>query len=209
MISYVDQGLAAIAVGLVALVLLIGYRPSLTDARGGKVLAFLSFFILPILVTWVGTSEHLQHSKSTGFCMSCHVMVPYGRSLRIDDPAHIPAVHYQNKLISRDETCFTCHTTYTMFGDFKAKLTGMKHVYIYYLGTVSDPIQLYEPYQNRECLHCHDGSRSFEEQELHVDVRAELASNETSCLECHGDIHDIHALAEKPMWSGPEPGGAP
>ncbi len=96
-----------------------------------------------------------------------------------------------------------------MFGDFKAKLTGMKHVYIYYLGTVSDPIQLYEPYQNRECLHCHDGSRSFEEQELHVDVRAELASNETSCLECHGDIHDIHALAEKPMWSGPEPGGAP
>jgi hypothetical protein len=105
MISYVDQGIAAIAIGLIALVLLLGYRPSLTDARGGKVLAFLAFFVLPILVTWVGTSEHLQHSKSTGFCLSCHVMVPYGQSLRIDDASHLPAVHYQNNLISRDDTC--------------------------------------------------------------------------------------------------------
>jgi nitrate/TMAO reductase-like tetraheme cytochrome c subunit len=205
MISYVDLGIAAITLGLVALVLLLGYRPSLTDARGGRVLAFLSLFILPILVTWVGTSEHLQHSKTTGFCMSCHVMEPYGRSLRIDDPSHIPAVHFQNKLIPRDEACFTCHTTYTMFGDVDAKLRGMKHVYIHYLGTVSDPIALYEPYRNRECLHCHDGSRSFEEQELHVDVRGELASNETSCLECHGDIHDVHNLADKPLWTGPGP----
>jgi cytochrome c-type protein NapC len=184
---------------------LIAFRPSLTDARGGKVLAFLSFFVLPILLTWVGTSVHLEHSKSTSFCLSCHVMEPYGRSLRIDDPSHIPAFHFQNNLAPRDEACFTCHTTYTMFGNVGAKLKGMRHVYIYYLGTVPEKIELYEPFQNRECLHCHNGARSFEEQEFHQDIRAELASNETSCLECHSDIHDIANLAEQPLWS--ETGG--
>jgi nitrate/TMAO reductase-like tetraheme cytochrome c subunit len=208
MISYLDLGLTAIALGLVALILLIGYRPSLTDARGGKVLAFLSFFVMPILVTWVGTSQHIQHSKSTSFCLSCHVMEPYGQSLRIDDPAHIPAVHYQNNLTPRDEACFTCHTTYTMFGDLDAKLTGMKHVYVYYLGTVPEKIQLYQPFRNRECLHCHEGARSFEQQEDHAGMRADLISNGTSCLECHSDTHDVANLGSKPLWTGAETGAS-
>lgn len=207
MISYLDQGLTAIAIGLVALILLIAYRPSLTDARGGKVLAFLSFFVLPILLTWVGTSVHLEHSKSTSFCLSCHVMEPYGQSLHIDDTSHIPAVHYQNNLAPRDEACFTCHTSYTMFGDLNAKLKGMRHVYIYYLGTVPEKIELYQPFQNRECLHCHNGSRRFEDQEFHQDIRSELASNETSCLDCHSDIHDVAHLAELPMWNEAGAGG--
>jgi nitrate/TMAO reductase-like tetraheme cytochrome c subunit len=202
MTSYLDAGLTAIALGLVALILLISYRPTLTDARGGKVLAFLAFFIMPVLVTWVGTSEHIEHSKTTSFCLSCHVMEPYGRSLRIDDASYLPAYHYQNNLVPRDATCYTCHTTYTMFGGIKSKLQGMRHVYIYYLGTVPEKIQLYQPFQNRECLHCHDGARSFEEQEFHVDIRAELASNETSCLECHGDTHDVQHLADKKTWTG-------
>lgn len=204
MVSYIDAGLTAIALGLVALILLIAYRPSLTDARGGKVLAFLAFFIMPILVTWVGTSQQLEHSKTTSFCLSCHVMEPFGQSLRIDDASYVPAVHYQNNLVPRDEACYTCHTTYTMFGGVRSKLQGMRHVYIYYLGTLPAPdqIKLYEPFQNRECLHCHDGMRRFEEQEFHVDIRADLASNATSCLECHGEVHDVAHLADKKMWPG-------
>jgi nitrate/TMAO reductase-like tetraheme cytochrome c subunit len=201
MISYIDTGLTALALGLVALILLIAYRPALTDARGGKVLAFLAFFIMPVLVTWVGTSQQLEHSKSTSFCLSCHVMEPYGQSLHIDDASYIPAFHYQNNLVPRGETCYTCHTTYTMFGGVNAKLQGMRHVYIYYLGTVPEKIELYQPFQNRECLHCHDGMRKFEEQEFHVDIRAELASNETSCLECHSDVHDVQHLGDKKMWT--------
>jgi nitrate/TMAO reductase-like tetraheme cytochrome c subunit len=201
MTSYLDAGLTAIGLGLAALILLIAYRPTLTDARGGKVLAFLVFFIMPVLVTWVGTSEQIEHSKTTRFCLSCHVMEPYGRSLHIDDASHIPAFHYQNNLVPRDAACFTCHTTYTMFGDINAKLHGMRHVYINYLGTIPDKIELYNPFQNRECLHCHQGARSFEEQEFHVDIRAELASNETSCLECHSDIHDVAHLSDKKMWT--------
>lgn len=205
MTSYITPGLTAIALGLVALILLIGYRPSLTDARGGRILAFLALFVMPILVTWLGTSEHIENSKSTSFCLSCHVMEPYGESLRIDDSSYLPAFHYQNNLTPRDGACYSCHTTYTMFGDINAKLNGMKHVYVYYLGNVPEKLELYQPYRNRECLHCHAGARSFEDQEDHAESRDELAQNETSCLECHADTHDVHNLEGKEMWT--EAGG--
>ena len=42
--------------------------------------------------------------------------------------------HYQNNRIPRDKACFTCHTDYTLFGDAKAKLRGLRHVYVNYLG---------------------------------------------------------------------------
>jgi predicted CxxxxCH...CXXCH cytochrome family protein len=87
-------------------------------------------------------------------------------------------------------------------------MKGLKHVYVYYLGTIPEKIALYEPYSNRECLHCHEGARSFEEGEDHKDLRADLASGATSCLECHSDTHDVQGLAEAPMWTGPESGGA-
>jgi nitrate/TMAO reductase-like tetraheme cytochrome c subunit len=205
--SATDIALAAIVLGVAALVLLLGHRPSITAATGGKVLAFLSFFLLPVFITWGGTSRHIEHSKSTSFCLSCHTMEPYGQSLRIDSPTHLPAVHFQKRLVARDQACYTCHTTYTMFGDFASKMKGMKHVYVYYLGTIPEKIALYQPYSNRECLHCHEGARSFEEGEDHRDLRADLASGETSCLECHSDRHDVSALAEAPMWTGQEAGG--
>jgi hypothetical protein len=38
-------------------------------------------------------------------------------------------------------------------------------VYVYYFSTPPAPgnIKLYQPFNNRECLHCHLGARSFEE----------------------------------------------
>jgi len=35
---------------------------------------------------------------------------------------------------------------------------------------------------------------------VHKEVRAELAKNATSCLECHDTIHNVHALAGVKMW---------
>jgi nitrate/TMAO reductase-like tetraheme cytochrome c subunit len=184
----------------VALLLLLLRRPSLTVPRGGKILAFFGFFTLPLLTTWSGFESHVEQSKSTSFCLSCHEMEPYGESLRIDDPGHLPASHYQNGRISRDQACFTCHTTYALFGDARAKLQGLRHVYVHYLGEPPEKLALYRPYHNRECLHCHDGARRFEENEFHVEARAELASNKTSCLECHDAVHSVAKLAELPKW---------
>jgi len=200
--QFLNQGLAAFALMTVALIVLIILRPSLTAARGGKILAFMAFFILPVLTTTIGTSTHLEQSKSTSFCLSCHVMKPYGESLRIDSDAYLPARHFQNNIIPRDQACFTCHTTYTMFGDFSAKLRGVRHVYVQYLGTLPETLELYSPFKNRECLHCHSGARSFEENENHVDLREDLENDEFSCLDCHDSIHGVEHLGELDMWDG-------
>jgi cytochrome c-type protein NapC len=191
---------AIAAVIAIALVFLVVRRPALTTAPGGKILAFFAFFLLPVVVTGLGATAHVEHAKSTEFCLSCHVMEPYGRSLHIDDKEHLPAAHFQNNRIPRQEACYTCHTTYTMFGGVRAKLQGLRHIYIYYLGTIPQPIKLREPYNNRECLHCHAGARSFEESDLHKDIRPDLGSGKTSCLECHSSVHDVEHLGKLPMW---------
>ena len=38
----------------------------------------------------------------------------------------------------------------------------------YYIGTIPKPLALYTPYNNRECLQCHDGTRGFEETEAEL-----------------------------------------
>lgn len=195
-----------IAIGLILIALALrrpplGSRASLRDHAS----AFIALAALPVMITGLGLSNHLERSKSTSFCLSCHVMEPYGESLRVD-PAdgHVPASHFQNKRIPRQQACFACHTQYTMFGDLKAKIQGVKHLYVYYLGTVPEQIELYQPYRNRECLWCHADARSFEENELHADIREELQSDQTSCLECHGAAHDIEDLDDYGRWTGHE-----
>lgn len=202
---YLDEALVAVVLVTIALIALVVLRPSLTAARGGKILAFLAFLVLPVLATAMGLSAHVEQSKSTEFCLSCHVMEPYGRSLQVDDAAWLPAQHFQNNRISREKACFTCHTDYTMFGDAKAKLRGLRHVYVYYLGDTPEKIQLYEPYNNRECLHCHAGARKFEESDLHKEMRADLGSNTASCLECHDAAHNVSELEGKPLWKETRP----
>lgn len=198
---------AVVALALLAVALIVGLlgRPELFAERTGQGLGLLGFFILPVLVTGLGATGHLEQSKTTDFCLSCHVMEPYGKSLLVDDEGYLAAAHYQNKRIPRERACFTCHTTYTMYGDFKAKLQGLKHLYVYYLGTVPETLELYEPYANRECLSCHGGARSYEEDELHAEIRSELASGDISCLECHEPVHDVANVADLELWREAQP----
>ena len=188
--------------------LLTALRPELTRARGGKVLAFLSLFILPALAMWAETHEHLERSTSTQFCLSCHVMEDFGKSLRVDDRSYIPARHFQNNFVPRDHACFTCHTDYTLFGDYKAKWRGVHHVQVQYFGKIPKPeeIKLYTPYNNRECLHCHAGARAYEEASSHhksPDVLARAASNQLSCVSsnCHDIVHDVGNLKDATFWT--------
>ncbi len=200
--------LALIAVAMVIVVWLV-VRPSITRSREGKMLAFVALFILPVLAASFGGANHLQRSKETQFCLSCHVMEPYGRSLRVDDASYVPAAHYQNGRVPREAACYTCHTDYTMYGPLRAKIRGLQHVYAQYIGGVSRPIKLYRPYNNRECLHCHAGARSFEEGAVHSaspEVMAEIKVNKLSCLSsgCHENVHNVEHLNEVKMWEGSE-----
>jgi len=185
----------------------IGLRTELTRSREGKILAFVALAVLPVMAVGLGFSVHMEEAQSTAFCLSCHVMTDYGRSLRIDDPSYIPARHFQNNLVPRDRACYSCHTEYSMFGGVAAKLRGMRHLAVQYFGTVPKPedIHLYEPYQNRECLHCHLGARRFEETSPHQktpDLLPRAKSGQLSCLSsgCHEFVHDVGSLKDATFW---------
>jgi len=197
--------LIAIIIIDIALIALLTIRPSLTAHRRGKILAFVSLFIFPTIAIAMGTSEHMERSKTTEFCLSCHVMSDYGKSLRIEDRSFIPAVHFQNGMVPKDKACFTCHTDYTMYGGLKSKLRGLKHVYVQYLGTVPEKVKLYSPYNNRECLHCHQGSRSFEEGATHnadPETLPSVKSGRLSCISsgCHESTHGVTQLKDMVFW---------
>jgi nitrate/TMAO reductase-like tetraheme cytochrome c subunit len=196
--------IAIIALAILTNIYLIS-RPASLRERSGKILAFLGIFLLPLLAVAFGTQEHMEKSKQTDFCLSCHAMDNYGKSLYVDDEEFIPASHFQNNRVPRDQACYTCHTGYTMYGGIEAKLRGIRHVLVQYLGTVPDTISLYSPYSNAQCLHCHEGSRSFEENEVHstpAAFRDSLGTNLFSCVSsgCHDVVHNVHELADYDMW---------
>lgn len=193
--------LAAFIVFNMVLIVVLHLRPQITAATGGKALAFLSLFVLPVVIFSGSSAHHLEKAKTTEFCLSCHVMEPYGRSLDIDSPDHLPASHFQNNRVPTDQACYTCHTSYAMFGDVRAKLNGVRHVYVNYFGDIPDQLTLYDSFKNRECLHCHAGGRNFEENEFHASMRAELGRDDVSCLECHASVHAVTQLDDLPTWT--------
>ena len=181
------------------------FRPSISQNPGGRILAFIGIFLMPLMICWISLDTHMEASKRTEFCLSCHVMQTHGMSLYVNDKEYIPAVHFQNHRIPKDEACFTCHTTYTMYGDYAAKLRGLRHIYYQYIGTIPDTIRLYSPFSNRECLHCHDGARSFEEQSVHIStpgIMDSIKRDQMSCLAsgCHDIAHDIKSLPTAEFW---------
>jgi nitrate/TMAO reductase-like tetraheme cytochrome c subunit len=186
---------------------LVVARPAITAGREGKMLAFLGLFIFPVLTAGLGLDHHLERSKETSFCLSCHVMAPYGKSLYVDDRSYIPANHFQNHRVPPEQACYTCHTDYTMYtGGIKAKVRGLHHIYAQYMGTAHQPIKLYQPFNNRECLHCHLGARSFEEGTTHSAIMDDIKSNQLSCVTsgCHDTVHNVVHLGQTKMWS-PKP----
>lgn len=196
---------AGLVVLSAACVLVLLVRPSVTRTALGRVFAFASLFLVPLFAMTLGVTDHVERSKTTEFCLSCHVMEPYGKSLLVDDRSPIPAVHFQNHLIPADKACYTCHKDYTMYGDVSAKLRGLRHVYVNYIGGVPRKIALYTPYNNRECLHCHLGARSFEEGATHTAEEGTLAkikSNQLSCMSsgCHETTHDVANLGKAAFW---------
>jgi cytochrome c-type protein NapC len=184
-------------------------RPEITVTRAGKIVAFGVLFFLPLFSLAVGMDNEMERSKSTAFCLSCHIMDSYGKSLHIDDPTYLAGAHFQNHRVPADQACYTCHTNYAMFGTFKAKFGGLRHLYVFYLGTQPLPenIKLHEPFNNRECLHCHLGARSFEHGATHNADPATLPAikaNTLSCISsgCHEVVHNVGRWGDNvKFWS--------
>ena len=72
---------------------------------------------------------------------------------------------------------------------------------------IPNKIKLYQPYDNRECLHCHAGARNFEEGATHNMEEGRLGlikSRQLSCMTtgCHDVGHNVKALGAKPFRNG-------
>lgn len=190
----------ALAVALLTATLAYFGVPALLRERWGRLALLVGAGVLPLVATAGGLSAGYRESSATRFCLECHEMQPYGASLFADNPNALPAVHYQSRLIDRDAACYGCHADYAMFGDVTTKLNGLRHVWVHYLGEAKDPIELYHPYPNSNCLRCHDDARSYLESRGHQGMAAELREGTTSCLKCHRVAHDFESVGANHLW---------
>ena len=196
--------------GAALLLALLVARPSITRSAEGKLLAGVALFVAPALAVYGGYSEHVERARTTRYCLSCHVMSDYGKSMRVDDPEFLAATHYQNNLVPRDRACASCHSDYGWSGDLRAKARGFKHVMETYFGTVPDSIRIARRYRSSECLRCHLGSRSFEESAAHLGgpvAMADIKSGKVSCTRsgCHNLVHEAHHLEQMAFWDPQHP----
>lgn len=195
-VSLTPVGLVIVGLALTTIALLAApvVRAGLTANRRGRVLMLLAAFLLPGFTLAGAVNYNMRAATEVSFCLSCHEMGPYGASLESDDDEILAAVHRQNHLVQPDEACYACHSDYTLFGPIKAKLNGIKHVYVHYLGNIPEKIELYKPYNTSVCLHCHEGAKSFETGRFHnrkEGLLASIKSGEKSCLSsgCHEAAH--------------------
>jgi mono/diheme cytochrome c family protein len=201
-------GLIGVVIALVVLTIALAgvflVRPSITVGATGKILAFVSLCVLPVLCISSGMSFHMQRSQQTSSCISCHSMASHGQSLHLEDPKYIPAQHFQNHFVPPDQACYTCHTDYTIYGPWKSRIDGLRYVYMTYIGTVPKTIHLKGKYSNLQCLHCHAGARDFEEHLTQMPPIGDLTSNRISCLSsgCHDMIHNASEVSHLKMWNG-------
>jgi cytochrome c-type protein NapC len=192
--------IVALVVGLAILALLCFGAHSLGSQTIGRLVLLVGVGALPILLSAGNISYGVHQSSTTAFCLSCHEMRQYGKSLFVDSHQALAAVHYQNRLVDRETVCYSCHKDYAMFGDVTAKLNGLRHVWAHYIAGVPKKIELYKPYPNSNCLHCHDDMRRFVEAPVHKPVLSALYAGTTSCLACHRVAHDLAKVDAGDFW---------
>ena len=199
-------GPTGILVALIGLTIVLGavflVYPSITTGATGKILAFVALCVLPALCIGGGMSTQMQRSEQTKFCISCHSMENYGKSLYVDDPSYIPAQHFQNHRVPADKACYSCHADYTIYGPLKDKFQGIKRLYMQYVSAPPKTMQIPGGYSNLQCLHCHAGARNFEENPVHTAMMDSLKTNQMSCLSsgCHDTVHNATKLGNVKMW---------
>lgn len=179
-------------------------RPGITASLGWKIVAFIGLCILPAMCIVGGMNTHMVRSEQRRFCISCHVMKPYGESLYLDDSKFLPAQHFQNHRVPPDTACYACHADYSIYGPLNEKIQGLTRIYRQYVSTPPAPasIRIRGGFKNAQCLHCHEGARDFMENPVHAALMASLISNQMSCLTsgCHDATHDIEQLTTAKFW---------
>jgi cytochrome c-type protein NapC len=103
-----------------------------------------------------------------------------------------------------DVACYSCHSDYAIYGPLKDKLRGLWNISIQYLSTPPKTIHIPGGYNNLECLHCHAGTRDFEDNLKHMPPMGALTANRISCISsgCHDMVHNVSKVDHMRMWTG-------
>jgi cytochrome c nitrite reductase small subunit len=183
---------------LVAAVILVSYaliallRGELNGVAGKTIMA-VGVVILPAFSVATGMLLVFVRAGSVEFCASCHhVMQAYADDMNDPEGTGIAAVHFANQYIPGNQ-CYECHTSYGLFGTVEAKLHGIGEVYRYYTRTYNQPIEMWRPYSNSDCLKCHANSRKWLSLDAHTDedMQEQLFDDRTSCMSCHDPGHNV------------------
>lgn len=153
-----------------------------------KLIGFAAVMIFPAALCLLTLSVNFERAKSVEFCSSCHVMTPFVDDLLNRESENLASQHWNNRWINK-EPCYTCHTDYDFLGPVTAKVNGLRHVAAYYLMPAKAELRLYKPFKNSNCLKCHAEQPAYLDNVIHEMSADEIASGETSCLECHESIH--------------------
>ena len=163
--------------------------PALTFAR---LVALMALIVLPAGAVFLANYHTFEGVHEVRGCASCHVMLPMVNDMRDPKSETLAAVHYKNKWIAENQ-CYHCHSDYGLGGNLEAKMTGFRHLARYTTRTYQEPIKARVKFDNNNCLHCHEGTPKWMAVEPHVESHKELAANQVTCLDCHGDAHPTAA----------------
>lgn len=201
-------GALAVFTALVAAALLLHHlvaRPKLDAAQRLKLLLGLAIF--PFIAAVATTASGMQRTTEREFCGSCHVMETHLSDLVDPNSLSLASRHSRNQSMG-PHACYTCHADYGLLGYPMTKLTGMKHVYFYYLGGYRSwsleqfhaEVRIAKPFPNANCQQCHSGTlSSFVNVREHLALEQELASGKVSCASagCHGVAHRFSKRPEE------------
>lgn len=201
-------GAAAVLTAVAAMVLLIRFlirRPALTT--GVRIELLLGLAVLPFLAAVTTTASGMERTTEREFCGSCHVMETHLSDLVDPTSRSLASRHSRNQQVG-PHACYICHADYGMLGYPLTKLTGMSHVWNYYLGgyrTMSlekfhAEVRVAKPFPNSNCQQCHSGTlASFTNVKEHFALHDELAANQVSCASagCHGVAHPFSKRPEE------------
>ena len=163
--------------------------PALTFAR---LVALMALIVLPAGAVFLANYHTFEGVHEVRGCASCHVMLPMVNDMRDPGSETLAARHYKNKWIAENQ-CYHCHSDYGLGGNLEAKMTGFRHLARYTTRTYQEPIKGRVKFDNNNCLHCHEGTPKWMAVEPHVESHKELAANQVTCLDCHGDAHPTAA----------------
>ncbi len=171
---------------------LIRYRGRLQSSTSW-ILLIAGAVVLPSVSTMFGTLLVFERAERVEFCGSCHkAMQAYVNDMENPSSESLAAIHYRNRYVPRNQ-CYTCHTSFGLFGTVQAKIAGIIDVHKYYTGSFRQQIQMREPYRNDDCLKCHAGAARWSLN--HAGSRDSILAGEATCLGCHGKAHPAHTLS--------------